>query len=55
MQDDSDELQILRHRIEELERDKQDLQMQVRFKKKWFIPDVCLVFTYHIHRLISRL
>jgi len=31
MQDDSDELQILRHRIEELEQNKQDLQMQVRF------------------------
>ncbi|KAF5351618.1 hypothetical protein D9756_007499 [Leucocoprinus leucothites] len=28
IQDDSDELQILRQRVEELERDKQDLQMQ---------------------------
>jgi len=31
MQDDSDELQILRHRVEELEQNKQDLQIQVRF------------------------
>jgi len=31
MQDDSDELQILRHRVEELEQNKQDLQMQVGF------------------------
>lgn len=29
MRDDSDELQILRQRVEELERDKEDLQMQV--------------------------